>query len=145
MKQMTLDEAASVALGLWGQTREQPGRQLLLPDQLIEIATSAGATVLSKPFVDMEERSDESMYEEALSPARPIAGDIIMITERSFEPSAGAMVFDDRSHAAALAQHKRLLGRVFDGDTIFVIPQQRKVVLVHHSGFLMTILAEARA
>ena len=76
---------------------------------------------------------------ELTSKAPAPLGEILVVSEASFGPGAGAFRLDGSELQGFLREHQARFEPVFNGDLILVAPRHRLVLCIHHESHLIVI------
>lgn len=111
---------------------------LLTPDGIVECARSAGGLVTVQTAADWETREDDDLWREMGEKMGGLDGQIILVTEASFGPGAGAFQFDARDAQQAMVEHRGKFEPVYNGDVIVLLRSGKGAVCLHHEGHWIT-------
>lgn len=140
LKNISLEQAARI-LGEWWA---QPAPRAITPDWAADAAREAGCAVRIGPVHDWEASSDEQSLLALTGASGNLSGEVLLISEASFNPRAGAFQFNASELPAALAEHQRRFEPVFNGDVVIIELQTKKVFCMHHAGSVIHISAPPR-
>lgn len=129
LRTITWDDALAAAKKI------VPGCSILIPDPIADAAKANGLSVVFHPIPEWESLSDDEM----LSIVGLCDGDsdeiVIAVTDESFGPRTPFIFKLIERSEFCLAHRDRFGMIVFDGDAVFILPESRRILLLHHSGF----------
>jgi hypothetical protein len=137
LKNVSLEHAARI-LGEWWA---QPAPRAITPDWAADAAREAGCAVRVGPVHDWEASSDEQSLWALTGASGSLSGEVLLISEASFNPGAGAFQLDASELPAAIVEHQRRFEPVFNGDVVIIELQTKRVFCMHHAGSLIRISA----
>jgi len=140
LEQIPLWDVAQT-LDLWWQdsTPKEAVAGRLTPDAIIDRARRAGFGVDIAPIRSWEDRTDEDLLAELLRRTGPLSGELLLVTEASFQASVGGFRLDASVLGSALKEHQERFEPVFNGDVILLSLEDRRIVCVHHENYLVRI------
>lgn len=135
---VSLAEAAQRIGQWWNQSPRNP-RSFLTPDSLVEHAQSAGCDIAVVEFADWEEGDDEGLCARMQELVGPLVGNILLITEASFAEAVGAFEFASADLNLVISAHQSQYEPVFNGDVIWALLDEGRIICIHHEGHLIEI------
>ncbi len=133
------DALARLTVGWTPSPTELQPRAALVPDRLAELAGEAGQRVTVQPIAPWESSTDLEMVVAVEALEGPLRGELLFITEASFGVGMGAFLVDAAELRAPPEEHQLLHEPVFNGDTIIGIPEEGRVICLHHGDVLIAI------
>src|SRR5579872_4800555 len=109
------------------------------PDHIRRAAIKQGATDHAWPISGIEDRSDSELLAELALPADIERESVIIIPNDSFRPSRDLFCKAFLLRGQQLGEfirsyHARTGSYFFDGDTVFLFPNSRQIIMLHHEG-----------
>ena len=140
LNQVPLLDAAEL-LDRWWHDITPPGAvaSRLTPDSVMDRARRAGCEVDIGPIDSWERRTDEDLLDEVYRRAGPFSGDLLLITEASFQLGGGAFRVAASALSGMMKMHQERFEPVFNGDVILLVLDERRIVCVHHENHLVKI------
>jgi hypothetical protein len=137
LKIISLDQAARVLSEWWSQ----PAPHAITPDWAADAARKAGCAVRVDRVHDWEASSDDRSLSALTEGVAPLSGEVLLISEASFNAGAGAFQLDASDLPAVLAEHQRLFEPVFNGDVVVIELRTKRNFCMHHNGSVIHISA----
>ncbi len=140
LNRIPLSQVADILNDWWqlGSSARLSGPRLT-PDVVADSAREAAIQVEVEPIASWEHRTDLDLLHELSERAGPFAGDLILVTEASFDRGLGAFRLDASEFPATLLEHQTQFEPVFNGDVLLLTLEDRRVVCVHHENYLIKI------
>jgi hypothetical protein len=110
------------------------------PDDVRRAALGQGAIDNVWPISGVEDRSDSELLTELMASLDVEHEPVVIVPGDSFRPSSDlfrkALSLDGSQLQEFVRDYHARTGRyIFDGDTIFLFPKSRQIVMLHHEGF----------
>jgi hypothetical protein len=138
-RRVSLEEAADALESCFADfIAEGDPKRILLPDPIFVRAQAAGFRLEVSPY-NWRALADQKIYDDIVERCGPFTGEILLISESSFDEGVGAFGFAPSDADVVIRQHQQQFGPVFNGDLILVVPQNRIVACMHHEGGLIVM------
>jgi hypothetical protein len=135
LKIISLEDAGQILREWWAQ----PSFRAITPESAADAARKAGCEVRVALLHDWEASSDENSLLTLTGGSGKLSGEVLLISEASFDAEAGAFQFDASEFPAVLAEHQRRFEPVFNGDVVVLELQTKRVFCMHHAGSVIHI------